>query len=155
MWLKMGSIGICTFFPPLNMWESLFAARFGWLCSCFSWLLPKLDFECFPDVFIPSVCQSSSQCSSCKPIRASYNLVFNRCLEGRWCLTTPQRLEILLQSGTSQQVSGTCCPFATLDACSWLITASQACCPRVANGERPWEGMGAGLFPVGTHLRPC
>lgn len=88
-------------------------------------------FEGFPDVFVPSVCQSGLQCPSCNTIRVFYNPDFNRHLEGKQCLTTPQRLEILLHSGTSQQVSGTHCPFSTLHAHSWLIIVSQACCPQV------------------------
>lgn len=156
MWLNMGSVGICTFFPSLNLWESLFAARFGRLCHCFSWLLSKLNFECSPDVLIPSVCQSGSQSPSCKPIRMFYNLVFNRCLEGRQCLTTPQRLEILLQSGTTPasfwDALSLCYPWCMFVALQSIASSLSSC---VANREWPWEGTGVGLFPVSTHFCPC
>lgn len=147
MWLKMGSVGICTCFPPLSPWESPFAARFGSLCSSFPWLLQKLNFERFPDAFIPSVCQSDSQCPSCKPIRTFYNPVFNRCLEGKQCLTTPRRLEILLYWGISQQVSGARCPFATLGAILRLMTVSRACCPQMwLMGNDLGKGRERGCF---------
>lgn len=40
------------------------------------------------------------------------------------------------------------CNLAADDGVTGLLSSN------VVNGERPWEGTGAGLFPVGTHLRP-
>lgn len=122
-------------FSPLNLWESLFAARFGRLSTFFFFFFltsAKSKFWRFSwHFFIPSVCQSVSQRPSCKSIKALYNLAFNKCLGGERYLTTPQRLEILMYASTKQQVTGECCLFATLGACFWLMPALQARCPQV------------------------
>lgn len=119
------------FSPVKSIWKPICSKIWEPFCS-FPWFLPKLNFVCFPDVFIPSACQSGSRCPSCKPNGAFYNPVCNRHLEGKQCLTTPPRLEILLHPGTSLQVSGTRCPFDALCAADHNMACSLS--SGVANG---------------------
>lgn len=75
--------------------------------------------------------------------------MFNKCLEVKQCLTTPQRLEILLHASTTQQATGACCLFANSGERSWLITALQACCPQVwLVGNDLGKGWERGCFQL-------
>lgn len=134
-------------FPPIKSLGKPICSKIWKSLQFFSLTFAETKLWTFPDAFIPSVCQSDSQCPSCKPIRTFYNPVFNRCLEGKQCLTTPRRLEILLYWGISQQVSGARCPFATLGAILRLMTVSRACCPQMwLMGNDLGKGRERGCF---------
>lgn len=117
-------------FSPLNLWESLFAARFGRLSTYFSWLVPKVNSEYFPDIFIPSVSQSHNVLHANLSGHSIIQCLIDVLKENNiWqCL---KDLKSCCMQAQPHKLPGTCCLFATLGGHSWLITALQASCPRV------------------------